>query len=191
MKLQEIVPFKTSIFAAQAEDTSWLIPKIIELSSHQKTTKVSNVGGWQSIKYNNLEELPYMKPIISTIAESLIPLYKRMGIKSKEIRLGSFWFNINRKYSYNLVHNHPGSYFSAVLYVKVPKNSGNITFVRPDNLPNFLFDIDLTEDNWAEYFVESKDNLLLIFPAWLNHFVGQNLTEDEDDCRISIAFNFC
>ena len=191
MKLHEIVPFKTSIFATQFDDTSWLIPKIIELSSHQKTTKVSNVGGWQSIKYNNLEELPYMEPIISTIVELLIPLYKRMGIKSQEIRLHNFWFNINRKYSYNLVHNHPQSYFSVVLYVKVPKNSGNIIFVRPDNLSNFLCNTDLTEDNWAQYIVDSKDNLLLIFPAWLNHFVGQNLTEDEDDCRISIAFNFC
>jgi uncharacterized protein (TIGR02466 family) len=191
MKLQEIVPFKTSIFTAQFEDTSWLIPKILELSLHQKTTTVSNMGGWQSIKYNTLEELPYMKPIISTIAESLIPLYKRMGIKSQEIRLGNFWFNINRKYSYNLTHNHPGSYFSAVLYSKVPKNSGNITFVRPDDLPNYVFDVEYTEDNWTEYFIEPKDNLLIIFPAWLNHFVGQNLTEDEDDCRISIAFNFC
>jgi uncharacterized protein (TIGR02466 family) len=176
---------------SQFEDTSWLIPKILQLYLHQKTTKVSNMGGWQSIKYNTLEELPYMNPIILTISESMIPLYKRMGIKSQEIRLANFWFNINPKYSYNLTHKHPGSYFSAVLYVKVPKNSGNINFIRPDNLPDYIFDTEQTEDNWESYFMEPKDNLLLIFPSWLNHSVGQNVTEDEDDYRISIAFNFC
>jgi hypothetical protein len=54
----------------------------------------------------------------------------------------------------------------------------------------FRIKINYNVDNWAEYFMQPEDGLLFIFPGHLNHFVEQNLTNDEDDRRVSIAFNF-
>jgi uncharacterized protein (TIGR02466 family) len=189
MILQELIPFRTEIFSSILEDDiSWLIPKIMELQKDYDSNTISNVGGWQSKKYG-YEDLSYMKPLIQDIAQCISPIYKRMGIE-RDILLANYWFNINPRHSYNVTHNHPGCYYSAVLYLKAPKNSGNIRFIRPDKMKEFIPEGTLTEYNWGEYFMFAEKNLLVIFPSWVEHYVEQNRTEEEDDTRISIAFNF-
>jgi uncharacterized protein (TIGR02466 family) len=132
-----------------------------------------------------------MHSVIHEIVDHLIPIYNMYGIESPP-GLSNYWFNINNKFNHNAVHNHPFSYFSVCLYLKVPKNSGDIVFNRPDILENTIpvKRGNFNENTWSLYSIPPYPKMLLIFPAYLNHSVESNLTEDADSERISISFNF-
>ena len=47
-------------------------------------------------------------------------------------------------------------------------------------------DYEYYYDGYAYTYINPKNNLLLLFPSWLEHDVEENKSDDE---RISIAFN--
>ena len=110
------------------------------------------------------------------------------------------WININQKGSLHFPHTHGGSTFSGVFYVKVPiinktdvtelKKPGFIEFLDPRNdVTSFAYGISELSDSMAfkqQMLVEPKAGVLLIFPAWLKHWVYPNIDDEE---RISISFN--
>jgi uncharacterized protein (TIGR02466 family) len=185
--VDKIIPFSTNIYVDEI-NTSHLLNFILNIKNNNKSIFRSNAGGWHSdcyIKSSN----DFMSDVLEKIEFLLKPIYKEYGIKS-DPKLVNYWFNINKKNDYNINHNHPHSFFSGCLYVKVPKNSGNIVFVRPDRLLEFL-DPDINnENNYGNYYVEPAENRIVIFTSNLEHRVEQNLTEEKDDQRISIAFNY-
>jgi len=188
MIINEITPFFTRIYSAEIDgDYTFMIPKIMEMSKNVPSDSISNIDGWHSNKfgYNDNE---FIQPLIDTIAGYLTPVYERMGLETPQ--LNNYWFNVNGKHSYNTSHNHPGSYYSVVFYLKTPTNCGKITFVRPDSQDDFLINKKVTENNWGVYWMDVSVNKLLMFPSYLHHHVEPNRTVDEDDARISIAFNF-
>jgi uncharacterized protein (TIGR02466 family) len=78
-----------------------------------------------------------------------------------------------------------------VYYVKCPENSGNLTFHRPDPLRDSSIEFKIpNEYNHGTYWVPPTEGALYIFPSFLRHFVTQNLADEKDDTRISIAFNY-
>ena len=84
---------------------------------------------------------------------------------------------------YNKPHNHPGAVWSAVYYVSSgdpypdPPDNGNFEFMDPrgGNL------------HGGKEIVRPEPGLLMVFPAWLFHYVNPYHGEGE---RISIAWNF-
>ena len=95
---------------------------ISEKKSTDLTARKSNVGGWQSDSFfvdfnkNSLHDV-----LLSVITN--IPNIKR-GTKTSS----TAWININPSGAFNSKHNHPNSDFSGVLWIKCPKDSGNIIF---------------------------------------------------------------
>jgi uncharacterized protein (TIGR02466 family) len=95
------------------------------------------------------------------------------------------------------VHIHSGSDFSVVYYPLVPKDSGNITFISPNDLISFWWSnfLKTNKRNDKEYtncftadYTELTPNTgdLIIFPSWLKHGVSTNNSSKD---RISISFN--
>jgi uncharacterized protein (TIGR02466 family) len=80
------------------------------------------------------------------------------------------WINISSKGAYNIYHAHGEAHFAGVYYIQVPKDSGQIKFLKN----KYVFD----------YFPNQYD--LLIFPGWLQHSVSKNKSNED---RISIAWN--
>lgn len=106
------------------------------------------------------------------------------------------WANINRRGDYHDLHNHPHAYLSGTYYVAMPERSdtkqnrkdvrpGCITFYDPRGSANMTA-IKGDPQIEAEFTVTPKPGLLLLWPAFVNHFVHPNLS-DED--RISISYN--
>lgn len=147
--------------------------------------QLSNNGGWQSQGFGYQHNL-FLKSLIDTVLKNVSEVYKDLGI-SKVPLLGDYWFNVNSKHSFNVSHTHPGSYISAVFYVKVPDNSGRLIFERPDDFHNWIHDIDPNSNNIGKIIQQPHQNLLIMFPSYIRHSVEMNQS-DED--RISIAFNF-
>lgn len=106
------------------------------------------------------------------------------------------WANINRKGDYHDAHNHPHSYLSGTYYLKVPSPAtqgrnrsdvrpGHITFYDPRPGINM---ISIKNDPYVdpEHTILPEPGQLMMWPAFLNHFVHPNLS---NETRISISFN--
>ena len=106
------------------------------------------------------------------------------------------WASVNRFGDYHDAHNHPWSYLSGTYYVKMPASReilqsrsdvrpGCITFYDPRGGVNMnAIKNDPNVD--PEYTVLPEPGLMLLWPAFINHFVHPNLSKET---RISISFN--
>tara|TARA_A100000172_G_scaffold80801_2_gene71443 strand:- start:3 stop:572 length:570 start_codon:yes stop_codon:yes gene_type:complete len=179
--------FEDSIFINYFDNQNFTDQALEVLSNHKKLKykiKKSNVLGFQTENLNN--EFLAKKILdwsIQTLGDNL--LFK----KNINLRLLNFWINENFKYSYNQVHNHCNSHFSGVFYLQVPKNSGNIFFLRPDFTSTML---DLSDWFYAsplnieEKEIQNYKNQFILFPSTFMHGVKMNETNHS---RITISFN--
>ena len=107
------------------------------------------------------------------------------------------WANVNRLGDYHDPHNHPHSYLSGTYYVQVPQDRaplrtrrdvrpGCITFYDPRGPAVNMNAIRGDPYIEPEYTVTPQPGQILLWPAFLTHFVHPNLSETP---RISISFN--
>lgn len=129
---------------------------VLELKKTLKSARASNQGGWQGvIEHRNFSWVEELRNTIEFIT-------------GKTTR--RFWFNVNGPGNYNKWHRHFNDCYAAVLYIKVPENSGNIEF----------------RENDVYYQVTPQTGKLIVFPGTLEHQVLPNLSNDN---RISLATN--
>lgn len=106
------------------------------------------------------------------------------------------WANVNRFGDYHDLHNHPHAYLSGTYYVAVPNESealpgrrdrrpGAISFYDPRAQANMTA-IKGDPQVEAEHTVLPMPGTILLWPAFLHHFVHPNLSRRP---RISISFN--
>ena len=115
-----------------------------------------------------------------------IPVVETKKIKNFKLYA---WVNINGNGHSNKIHNHNphhGNMLSGVLYVRTPKNCGNIRFYDPRPNIDTAPDMEYYENMNNCYQLTVNPNLLLLFPSWLLHDVAIN--ESNED-RITISFN--
>ena len=86
---------------------------------------ISNYGGWQSPDFIVNNENDVLQSFLSKC------LGKFPTIKESIKLFVSAWININPPEAFNLKHNHPTSDLSGVLWIKAPKDCGNIHFDSP------------------------------------------------------------
>jgi len=130
----------------------------------------------------------------NTINNKLNVVKDLIGLKKKlKLEINEAWCNNNSPTVTTVPHNHVSSVLSAVYYSKVENNSSPLEFLNPNSMldytfkPEFIEDYnDLTSTRWT---VNLKENLLVIFPSYLIHYVRAGV----DNQRISIAMNskFC
>jgi len=153
----------------------------------QKGRLLSNKGGFQSDDLN--KEEPCLNSLIEkTETNSNVLFNNYLNIKCK-LSLDNIWININKYKDFNIQHTHPFSKLSGVFYIKVPSNSGSLTFVNDYPIENFINLSNVIEYNGynsSSWSFEPEENILYLFPSWLKHYVNPNLSEQE---RISISFN--
>jgi uncharacterized protein (TIGR02466 family) len=161
---------------------------IIEWSKRDKGLQKTNMNGWHS--ETNMHKLPEYIDLVDLLFKAQFHIYKE-ELLDNEPFLGNMWANINYKGGYNRPHMHPNSLWSGVYYVKTPENCGHLKVEDPKSvaamthpkrkegqLPSYL---------WREVHYQPIAGRLIMFPAWLNHCVDPN---QSDDIRISISFNF-
>jgi len=102
------------------------------------------------------------------------------------------WANISPKFAYNSSHVHGGCLCSGVYYVQttVPK-SGRLRFEDPREqsrliVPQYRAGAQNSR-TWETVYFDPIPGRIIIFPSWLRHDVGANMTEQD---RISVSFNY-
>lgn len=203
IEIHENTVFITSIYWTDLLDVD--LPSLIVateiLEEIGNGNSKSNRGGFQSEifhapNYDNTSVNRFFEIHIRQICRTICEKWKSPFNAEKLC----YWYNVNRKYHYNLNHWHPSSYVSGVFYIKVPSNSGNIVFSRPeqeidrlcsiaDSYPNHGKDVISPYLN-THHWMPPCEGRLILFPGHLSHEVSQNLSEDIDDRRISLSFNF-
>ena len=190
MESRTVEIFTTPIYRAGLNiNTNLLRDYCFDYQNNKETRNRSNKGGWQS------DNLPSDEGIIAylkhTISAHLNIYSKKLEIRP--LKVVEMWININNYKDYNTKHMHPRSIVSGVFYVKAPTNPGNLTLVNPsadlmDSCLNPETDLkNKNTTNSAQAVIEPRQNLLVMFPSWINHMVDPNMNETEK--RISISFN--
>tara|TARA_R100000742_G_C4204532_1_gene32674 strand:+ start:69 stop:620 length:552 start_codon:yes stop_codon:yes gene_type:complete len=165
-------------------NTKQLKKDILKIKSKDKGRNVSNYGGWQSNSFVSAEK-PFdnLFDKINFIVKDI----KNQLHLNKELALTNFWCNINKFGSFNRPHDHLGAIVSGVYYINTPKNCGKICFTQ-QNLDVFYKNLsEFNEYNSSTWEFKPKENLCLLFPSYLTHYVEPNLNKEE---RISISFNY-
>ena len=149
--------------------------------------KISNYGGWQSDQIN----INHCKS--ETLKEIIIGSLSRLEPLSDNISMAvEGWKNINGPGDFNVKHNHPRSNLSGVLWIKTPKDSGNIVFESPhtfnryQQLGMYTEEFKYNTRSYMSYYFTPKEGCMLIFPADLEHEVEKNKSSED---RISYSFN--
>ena len=106
------------------------------------------------------------------------------------------WANVNRFGDYHDYHNHPHAYLSGTYYVRVPSERealqtrsavrpGCLTLSDPRSSANMT---DIKGDHYVdpEYTIDPEPGMILLWPAFVNHFVHPNLSKQP---RLSVSFN--
>lgn len=149
--------------------------------------KLSNLSGYQS---KNIDLKNKIIKIFVNEIQQKINEYKKIYSIDLNLNILNLWININKYKDANASHTHPGSYISGVFYIKAPKNCGNIVFKNSNQIENFIQEnifSSFTNVNSSLYHVSPEENVLYLFPSWLEHYVEPNLSKKN---RISISFNF-
>jgi uncharacterized protein (TIGR02466 family) len=174
-----------------------IIKECKKIKVENKGRKVSNFGknAYQSndLEFNSsVSSIFRVGQIISTVVKTIYN-----SVWKGNIELTNSWLNINKKNSQNIMHIHPTSILSGCFYIKVPKNSGDLTIVR-NSFDQFIYqDYGNTHKNEkGEQILTSftadmfsfipKVGDIYIFPSHIQHQVSINETNKS---RISIAFN--
>jgi|TARA_B100000035_G_C20821837_1_gene474594 uncharacterized protein (TIGR02466 family) len=183
MHIEELFPTPTWGFDLN-ENLDEIRDWIVTLHQNDPEGKhASNYGGWQSKSFYDCSDTP-LKSLAEFIEGQIPMLCETMGFPTEGRKLLNLWVNMNPKFAYNLVHVHTEAKFSGVFYVNVNENSGDFAFVNPQFYKSETH--TPTKYTCSEVRCKPQNNKLLIFPAWIQHHVLANLS---DDVRVSISFN--
>ena len=150
----------------------------------------SNRGGWHSPNFDLVSQGPpinFINSFKDFLKEIIINEFGWEYVPNKQ-RIVAMWAIINKKNSFNIMHNHQNCYLSASYYVKKPERSGDISFFDPIEPKTYRYPEKEKDTIYSNQVVTLKpeEGDLLVFPSYLYHSVEQNLS-DED--RVVISFN--
>ena len=151
-----------------------------------KGVSISNRGGWQSQGFEIINEDDILQLFLINCLSNF-PFIK----ESVKLR-GYAWININKPGDYNINHVHPTNHLSGVLWIKTPKNCGDIIFDSPYEFQAYQ-EIESYSNEFKDsfnidhnYYFNPTAGRMIVFPAHLSHHVQENKSSED---RISVSFN--
>ncbi len=110
-------------------------------------------------------------------------------LENFELAMTQLWCNINSRHSFHRDHVHPYSQISGVFYLQCGPGAAPISFKDP-RPARWMVPAPLRENRAENTLITTlppEEGKLLMFPAWLDHGVGQQLAAAD---RISMSCNF-
>ena len=166
-----------------------LLDKIHYLKKNNINSVDENNEGCFRSTYEYDKELDWLRQTIRDFIVDISKFYieddkvYKDKISQKEQKVDmSFWTNVNEPGSKNVIHTHKDVSF-ACTYNLQTSGTGDLVFTNPANILN---DCNQKSPYIRNVRVEPKDGDLLIWPAWVPHFVEENKSNKQ---RINIASN--
>ena len=161
----------------------------LDMKRNSSGRVISNGGGWQS---DNLDlATPELAELFAEVSKRLDEVHRAFEFNpSLRQVITEAWININGKGHFNYSHDHPGSLFSAVYYVKGGADKGELELKTPIVPHTYTISQEMVGSfnsfTGHAMVIPPVTGDLLIFPSWLLHRVNMSQSDEE---RISIAFN--
>ena len=134
-------------------------------------------GRWEN-QYLDIHLVPEIKTVFKEackLGKEIIKAPLVVPNKSLGLAYDEFWFNNANPGESTGWHDHKdGASLSAVFYLEVPRQSGDIQFRLKKN------------GDWITHTIQSKKNHLILFKSNLEHSVAKNQSKS---VRSSLAFN--
>ena len=176
--------FPSFVYSMKLEDVdnSCIIKDCFDIKNKTESVLMSNNGGWQSPVLEEKTKtlsLKILEQKTTKAVQFVLESERVCGLKVEPY----YWININNTDNYNVLHNHVGTFISAVYYPFIPEDCiSNLTFQRTDG--GSYFDVHREDSSFV---IPCKTNRLVVFSPHLFHYVSPNNSKKD---RISIAFNF-
>ncbi len=137
---------------------------------------------------HNLHRLPEFEEFSSIVTRAGEGALDFLEVEYDAFEITGCWANINPPGTRHVAHQHPNNYLSGVYYLKAPEGAPSIAFLDPRSHVHIISPKVRRDNNYnsGRVNIDVREGMLIIFPAWLVHEVGENRT---DESRISISFN--
>jgi uncharacterized protein (TIGR02466 family) len=142
--------------------------------------------GWQSIQ--TLHTLEELRDLVTCVRQVVAGILRFLQIGYDEFEISACWATVLATGATHRVHQHPNNYLSAVYYLRTHSGADSINFHDPRSQTGVIRPpvVSLTANNTDQVVVRVRNGMLLVFPAYLQHSVDANASDEE---RISISFN--
>ncbi len=181
-------------FSDVADLNRRLSEKILSRERAEESLVKSNVGGFHSatdfLRWEGSESSELFGRVAGAVKD-YAAIERKVDAAALDMSVtAEAWANVTRNGHYAKPHVHPNTNISGVYYVAVgnspeaDRNSGVIEFMDPRLRPG-MFETAGTLP-FDAYRVTPQTGLLLLFPAWLYHYVHPYQGSEP---RISVAFN--
>jgi len=168
--------------------------EILKIEKNKSGRTKSNMGGFQSPPVEGEDRWKEFYTFMDFVKTSFKNIGRHYGYKDEtKISISAPWININYYKDSNAAHVHGEADWSYVYFVKVPKHSGHLILMDPrlrrtaKNLKEeVLTKGEMHSSQKSHQGINSGDNSLVIFPAYVEHAVPPNQTHE---ARITMAGN--
>ncbi|MEL7463027.1 MAG: TIGR02466 family protein [Pseudomonadota bacterium] len=195
--------FSTFIFYSDIDDAEALNRTLLSAIRAERAkdevgvvrSNVPTLGGWHS--HDQLHSDPDFAPLTDRIHTFSAEIARSLDYDPAwPLTIDNMWAIVNPPGSHNVSHIHPNSLWSGVYYVQAPSKAGKIQFTDPRTqhvmqTPRLDPAATPNSDSWIDVFYEPTPGRMLLFPSWLYHSVGPNLSEEKGEAgeRVVISFN--
>ena len=177
--------WKVQLKALLHEPMDAKIVATLERMRHEGPALVPGQG-WQSS--HTLHELDEFREFVACVNRAVTSVLRFLRVGGDAFEMTGCWANVLAKGAVHKAHSHPNNFLSGVYYVRTHAGAETINFHDPRSQTAIIRPPveELTAENTDQVVVRVANGTLLIFPAYLQHSVGTNMSEQE---RVSISFN--
>jgi uncharacterized protein (TIGR02466 family) len=190
MENKKVIPlFPTPLYVSQIN----LLTNEIDFIKNTNYLRVPANNGFMS-KDNNILKNKNLKNLNKQIIEHL-KFYKEeiFSIANNiNVFIKHSWLMKHVKGDKSQKHFHENSLISGIVYVKTPEKSGNIIFHKKNSVINDvspLIQLNFNEFNLfnsGAWNLDIEENMIILFPSYLDHSTEVN---DSDDERYCLSFD--
>lgn len=133
------------------------------------------------------EEFEILKNRVETAATEF---WHSVGYERRELKITQMWANYMKGRGFISEHNHSNSLVSGIFYLDVSAGSGATVFTDTYHGIHKMINVPNEKDtryNSDRFVVNPKNNMLILFPSYLNHYSDACADGGE---RITISMNF-
>lgn len=160
--------------------------RILAALEKQGLPRLAVGRGWQSGQ--GLHRLDEFRDLTACVEKGTRSVLRFLRIGYDAFEITACWANVLAKGASHRVHSHPNNFLSGVYYLRTPAGADTINFHDPRTQTGIIRPpvTALTTENTDQVVVRVKNGTLLLFPAYLQHSVDANAS---DEPRIGISFN--
>ena len=185
----DVVPmFPTLVWKLQlkAEFHQPMDERMLAVLEKEGLPSVAAGAAWQSAQ--NLHHLDEFRELVTCVERGTRSVLRFLRIGYDAFEITGCWANVLTQGASHRAHSHPNNFLSGAYYLRTPAGADTINFHDPRPQTGIIRPpvTELTAENTDQVVVRVKNGTLLLFPAYLQHSVDANASEEP---RISISFN--